>query len=545
MNNLTSHRDALAAFESNDPLASLHKKIATFQKKEKKKGQTRETKYEWVSTQRKLKDQEAELSQQILRSSQNILELMQKEKNHDYSKENVDPTCSRSNVISSMQKIISAFQRPTTYNTDTSLEELDTLFAKLSKENTEHRREVMKLLRENDASQAQLSQSISTALNSLHSLIQDNQYIEDTGEIDMLENELRSNLATAQQQYDSTLQQIASQKMNEPKKWDEKSLLIFKKALATSSGGPNSNKLLIKRLTRDLNKADQEIVEYLDYYKHKKIQKQKSEAATQDYKQKCQTIEDRGLKNVKRLSKDFTTKCEQYKAKNDIELKSKEMNIKLKSLRLRHDERQKSDAEQQERAAIKQTEDEHKKKAYTTHRQTMVKQANSHHQAKKMKQQEEARDNELRGDFINELDSLQQQKTNRERSEFRQEQIVLKELTQQKADTEALREEELRLSRLNALASSTPYYNNIMNKEADIHKTTFARKQDFFRRSQLPDHQSGNLKSFTTDKVFSDSKFRLSNALHEAGVSNTAYARDVIRQVIPRAEARTTGIQPY
>jgi len=547
MNNVSSHRDALAAFENNDPLASLHNKIAIFQKKEKKKGQTRETKYEWISTQRKLKDQEAELSQQILRSSQSILELMQNEKNHDYSKENVDPTtCSQSNVISSMQDIVSGMQRRTAYSTDTTLEELETIYTKLSKDNTEHRREVLQLLRESDSPHAQLSQSISTVIDSLRTLVQDKQYIEDTGDVDMLENELRSSLANAQQQYDSTLQQIKSQKMNEPKKWDEKSILIFKKALVSSSSGPNSNKLLIKRLTRDLpNKSAIEITEYLDYYKHKKIQKQKAEAATQDYKQQCQIIEEGGLKDIKRLSKEFTTKCEQYKVKNDIELKSKELNTRLKSLRLKHDESQQSKTEQQEQVAAQKAQDEHKRKALLLHRQTMAKQSISQHQAKQLKQQEEANANELRDDFINELDSLQQQKTNRDRSEFRHEQIELKELSQYESNMEALREEELRLSRLNALASSTPYYNNIMNKEADIHKTTFARKQDFFRRSQLPDHQSGNLKSFTTEKVFSDSKFRLSNALHEAGVSNTAYARDVIRQAIPRAEARTTGIQPY
>jgi len=542
MNNLTSHRDALAAFENNDPLASLHNKIAKFHKKEKKKGQTRDNKYEWISTQRRLKEQEDELSQQILRSSQSILELMQNEKNND--KENVNPTSL--SAISSMQDIVSGMQRRTAYSTDTTLEELETIYTKLSKDNTEHRREVMQLLRESDSPHAQLSQSITTVIDSLRTLVQDKQYIEDTGDVDMLENELRSSLANAQQQYDSTLQQLTSQKMNKPKKWDEKSLLIFKKALASSSSGPNANKLFVKRLTRNLpSKSAIEIIEYLDYYKRKKIQKQKAEAAAQDLRNKCQTIEEKGLKEIDRLRKEYTTKYEQYKDKNDIELKSKEMNIKLKSLRLKQDERQQSKVEQQEQAAAQKAQDEHKRKALLIYRHTVAKQSISKHQAQQIRQQEEANANELRDDFINELDNLQQKKTNRERSEFRQEQIELREINQQEADMEALREEELRLSRLNTLASSTPYYNNIMNKEADIHKTTFARKQDFFRRSQLPDHQSGNLKSFTTDRVFSDSKFRLSNALHEAGVSNTAYARDVIRQAIPRAEERTTGIQPY
>ena len=101
-------------------------------------------------------------------------------------------------------------------------------------------------------------------------------------------------------------------------------------------------------------------------------------------------------------------------------------------------------------------------------------------------------------------------------------------------------------SRLNNLAASVPYYKDIMNKSSDIHKTTEARKQDVYGgRSKLADFQSGRLKSFTNEKVFSNANFRLGHALHEAGVANSAYARDAVRNAIPRVEARTTGIKPF
>jgi hypothetical protein len=96
------------------------------------------------------------------------------------------------------------------------------------------------------------------------------------------------------------------------------------------------------------------------------------------------------------------------------------------------------------------------------------------------------------------------------------------------------------------LAASVPYYRNIVTTSSDIYKTTEARKNDVYAgRGELADFQSGKFKSFTEERVFSDSKFRLGNALHEAGVANTTYARDVIRRMIPRREEHTTGIKPY
>ena len=131
---------------------------------------------------------------------------------------------------------------------------------------------------------------------------------------------------------------------------------------------------------------------------------------------------------------------------------------------------------------------------------------------------------------------------------YRQEQRKEKILAKKKAEDDATKAEERRLERLSALAASVPYYRTIMNTTSDIHRSTEARKHDVYvGRDDLADFQCGlqKLRSFTNEKLFSDSKFRLGNALHEAGVSHTTYARDVIRNAIPRVEERTTGIKPY
>jgi hypothetical protein len=142
---------------------------------------------------------------------------------------------------------------------------------------------------------------------------------------------------------------------------------------------------------------------------------------------------------------------------------------------------------------------------------------------------------------------LLQHRSNKERTMVREAQRQSKIKSKEISDIEAAKAEAGRSQRLLALAASVPYYNDIINTVPDIHKTTKARTNDVYtgRDSSLADFQCGELKSFTNDKVFSDPKFRLANALHEAGVANSTYARNVIRQAIPRQEERTTGIKPY
>ena len=57
--------------------------------------------------------------------------------------------------------------------------------------------------------------------------------------------------------------------------------------------------------------------------------------------------------------------------------------------------------------------------------------------------------------------------------------------------------------------------------------------------------QRNVLTSFSNERVFSDKKFRFSHALHEAGVANSAYAKQAVSELSPRYKERTTGIDPF
>ena len=114
---------------------------------------------------------------------------------------------------------------------------------------------------------------------------------------------------------------------------------------------------------------------------------------------------------------------------------------------------------------------------------------------------------------------------------------------------QASRAEIQRLERLNNIAANVPYYSSIINKKSDLHKSTIARTNDVFEpeSSGLADFQLGEkrIRSFTTEKLFSDQRFRLGNALHEAGLAKTQYAKEVVKRLIPRKMERTTGIEPF
>ena len=112
---------------------------------------------------------------------------------------------------------------------------------------------------------------------------------------------------------------------------------------------------------------------------------------------------------------------------------------------------------------------------------------------------------------------------------------------------QALEKEKQRLERLSILATTVPYYENIQKILPNIHKTTFCRKSDVYDSScsrNLMDFQRKYMPSFSNERLFSDKKFRLSYALHEAGVANSSYARDIVKKFIPRMPERTTGIEP-
>eukprot|EP00986_Skeletonema_menzelii_P018796 scaffold26715_cov146-Skeletonema_menzelii.AAC.4 len=134
---------------------------------------------------------------------------------------------------------------------------------------------------------------------------------------------------------------------------------------------------------------------------------------------------------------------------------------------------------------------------------------------------------------------------NKERSSYREEQRGQRLIAKQEATEKLKRERENQLVRLTKLAMSCPYQKTITALRPDIHKSTNARHHDLFRENMMADFQSGRHTSFSEKKVFSDPKFRLAHSLHEAGINKTIAARDVVRNLIPIKEERTTGIKPY
>jgi polyhydroxyalkanoate synthesis regulator phasin len=128
------------------------------------------------------------------------------------------------------------------------------------------------------------------------------------------------------------------------------------------------------------------------------------------------------------------------------------------------------------------------------------------HQAQLAVQKENSMN--IKHDLAEEIKSQSQQLKNKNRSLFRQSQIESRIATKKVAEEKAAAEEESRITRLNELATRVPYYDSIMEKQADIHKSTEARKHDVYAHPKLPDFQSNNLKSFTNEKVFSNPNFR-------------------------------------
>jgi len=579
------HQDALSAFEEDDSLVTgIQSKLTRFQRKHKKEGKQKEDYYDWIHAQRNLKDAEAALSKQILHASTNVLDLIKKEKydicpnsRDEFIQDDVavlqNPAATSFNEIDFLSGIGVRFQllgeneQPIREyeakerralcaqllldhrkNLNTSLKELNERYSILSKETQEHRREAMLLLsndRKKNIIQYRMPQSLSNALDSVRALIRTGHHDDDDddGVIDMLENDL-GDLEDAHSLYKSILNQVKFQSKAKSPCWDEKSQLIFKKAVY-SSNASSSSKLLLGRLKNDMpEKSEQEIMRYLEHHKNKQANKQKIEAAARELNRKTQMIENNGLKEVERLRKEIDDRTRRSKANIEIDLKTKEIDLRLRAMRLEREEIQNADADRRRQAAAREVGDVYEKEMHRTQRKLETKQAL--HQALQTEGLKENCVNELQDDFAVEIQTLKCQQVRRERTTYRQEQIENKRMTKKEADDEAGRAEEVRLERLNALATSVPYYKSIMDKTSDIHKSTEARKNDVYGgRTELADFQCGKLKSFTEDKIFSDSKFRLGNALHEAGLARSTYARDVVRNAIPRAEARTTGIKPY
>jgi hypothetical protein len=219
------------------------------------------------------------------------------------------------------------------------------------------------------------------------------------------------------------------------------------------------------------------------------------------------TIEKDALEDIECLREDINARFQATKSFITTNLKRKEMTLRLKAMRLERESLQKIEAERRTQAEAKDARDAHRKEMQQTIRVLESKDALLKHQAHQLDVQKE-NSMHIKHDLAEEIKSQSQQLKNKNRSLFRQSQIERRIATKKVADEKAALEEESRIARLNELATRVPYYDSIMEKLADIHKSTEARKHAVYARPKLPDFQSNNLKSFTNEKVFSNPNFR-------------------------------------
>lgn len=501
MKSSASHRHALSSFEEVDAtVLGLQSKIANFQKKQKEQSKRNDDYYEWIKTGVKLNDLETAVSSQILQSCSNVLELMRKEKDYEEHQlfcDNDDP--SSRDAFQSLQNDMAMFRKSGTdysYKDErikdstaivrrvidegtrdehefavcakilldlkeslfVQIEEYDQQYAVQSHEAGEYRQKAMLSSNSQNDDQNVLPTSLVRVLDSLRSLMQESDYC-DNENVDALEDGICKKFEDARIEQDYialNVEKTASSSC------DDETILIAKKT--------SRQKLMsLEALTK--------------------------------------TIEKDAIKDIECLREDFIAKIQAAKSIIATNLKRKEMALRLKAMRLERESVQMIEAERRKQAAAKNSTDDYRKELHQTVRVLESKDAIMKHQAHQMAVQKENSIN-IKHDLADEIKNQSQQLKNKNRSQFRQSQIESRIATKKVAEEKASAEEESRISRLNELASCVPYYDTIIDKQADIHKSTEARKHDVYVHPKLPDFQSNNLKSFTNEKVFSNPNFR-------------------------------------
>lgn len=405
---------------------------------------------------------------------------------------------------------------------------------------------------------------------------------DDCLEVSVLRSELVVLFQEAQKEYSDAL--CEARVTNEERttiEWDERSRTIFSKIFSEfdrSSSATRKKKAMDQLLLQLPDKSNDECVQYWKIFESARARKRKKLEATEQFKRKRETLLQQGQEQIKALKATFVDRANHCAAVRVKQAMQSEQHARLRMLREARAQAQKKDAEQKQR-------DDAEKAKYLSQQQNAWR---KHHlstkayveEYKKQKERlaEDESAEEQRRQHQQGLGRLRRAETDRKRSgkvhtflsnnvpdflthttcslcwqrtyrvTFRQQQREGRKQKALESIIQASRSEELRLERLSALAASVPYYSKIMNLEADPLRMTIARTNDIYEPAAtngLADFQQGALRSFSNEKVFSDLRFRLGNALHEAGVAQTPYARAVIKKLVPRAPERTTGIEPH
>jgi hypothetical protein len=512
------HKDALSAFESDNQFDDIRKKLSNFRVDQTKKAQSSAQHFSWIEEERRLKQSEAATTKQLSNSICKLLAELEKEKcpkaidilavKKDLETLETSASASLSLLVIDVKDTISAILSIDVTGEDAGLcaqlildlknnlttveAELDDQYSLLATEVKVCRRKVMQLVAEDvenlnscDVKEVFIPEGLATAIS--HVRLLENKLVQlsdengSEGRVDMLELELKCELATAKDEFHQEMKQLS---------------------------------------------------------------KEKTDLASRRYAKRLHLIEENAMKAIKNLSHNLEIlhKCTIERRK--MKLKTNELRLRIQAHRIEHDKATKAALVHSEEG--RKTADATNRELKLLERSISAKRTIWNHKASSSTMQAPT---PSKREIESVTARISQHRENKQRTKSRELQRQSKITAKEDAEIASAKAEERRLDRLCALAASVPYYKNIMNAVPDIYKTTEARKNDVYRGrdASLADFQCGlaQLKSFTNDKLFSDAKFRLANALHEAGVAQSIYARNVVREAIPRVEERTTGIKPY
>ena len=303
----------------------------------------------------------------------------------------------------------------------------------------------------------------------------------------------------------------------------------------------------------EVDMLKEELMSKFDAIKHehdKTIQDARSlrvkNAAVETLQRKRDKIEKEGLIQVECLRKRMIERSNISANRAITEARQNELQATLKLMRLQQQQQKESSEEQSLQEILSNHCRAAEDKLLSMKQRNLSRQALSKHHLQNVYDRNKENSTALLRTFEEEMMKQRNTRLHKERTTFREAQRELKMLAQKEAEEMQAREREINKVKLMRLAASCPYQEKILDLESDVLKTTKARQNDFYRRqNDLADFQRGTLRSFSDERCFSDNKYRLAHALHEAGINNTLAARDAVRNAIPRNEERTTGIRPY
>mmetsp|Transcript_22481 Transcript_22481/g.33705 ORF Transcript_22481/g.33705 Transcript_22481/m.33705 type:complete len:673 (-) Transcript_22481:180-2198(-) len=327
--------------------------------------------------------------------------------------------------------------------------------------------------------------------------------------------------------------------------WDEKEHLKF----LNSMGGKMYVKVtLIHKLFPE--RTEKEIQRYVNWWEQYRFLKEKSNAAALSLQKKRSSLCAVSLKKI-----DSFIKAIRLEATNKIDLSLKsicrdERRARLEVLREVTDEVAKHEAQQRAKEESERNRiNEQNVKRNRARAQTLKIAVN---QLKKERQERDEKNEATARALVNVKRKARRQRieNNKGRVSHRAMLMKMKQEQEESERQQAKNEAERRAEKLRALALCVPYQDSISSMKAVYRtKSTAARQNDVYVEDTTGrasfQHGMSKFTSFTNEKVFSNALFRLGNALHDAGIAQSDYARAAVKRLVPREPERTTGIMPF